>query len=151
MIELSCLKYSSSVVEKSLQLGGSFFYKIFIDKISDSKHVKQLIRNQYGYFVLRKCLLTLKDQNKKKVVKKLISSNLKVLNNVELIEKWNDMLSETQFSYPKHYKNQQEEDEISQDNGYIYRNFDNNPQANKSLNHVQKSASKTFYRHDNLK
>jgi len=90
--DLSKHKYSSNAVEKSLDRGGEVIMAKFIDEISYMNRVVDLMKNEYGNFVIQKALKLSENINRKKLIK-LIQKNVEKIGDKKLIIKWKNIVN----------------------------------------------------------
>ena len=64
----------------------------FIDEISFMNRVVELMKNEYGNFVIQKALRLSQNQNRKRLVK-LIEKNFEKIGDKKLILKWKTIVS----------------------------------------------------------
>ena len=64
----------------------------FIDEISFMNRVVELMKNEYGNFVIQKALRLSQNQNRKRLVK-LIEKNVEKIGDKKLILKWKTIVS----------------------------------------------------------
>lgn len=84
---LSMQKFSSNVVEKFLQKGGETIITKYIDEISINNRIVDLMKNNYGNYVVQKALKLANNAGKNKLVE-VILRNLEKIGDKKLILKW---------------------------------------------------------------
>jgi len=134
--ELSKHKYSSNAVEKSLDRGGEGILSKFIDEISYQNRVVDLMKNEYGNFVIQKALKIAQGTNKKRVTK-LVQKNVDKIGERKLIAKWKNIVGA--HLNPTGYPNASSNEENYACNSTTYYSSANvvhlkngNPQSSKS-------------------
>jgi len=80
-------KFSSNVVEKCLEKGGDIILSRFIDEIQYNNKISDLMKNNYGNYVVQKALKLSSDANKKRIIE-LIMKNIDKIGEKKLILKW---------------------------------------------------------------
>ena len=92
LINLSCQKYSSNVIEKCIEKSDNKLLGDFIDEISKNSNILALIKNSFGNFVLQKALKLSSGRRKTKLTNS-IKKSLDKLSDKKLIKKWKTILS----------------------------------------------------------
>jgi len=85
--DFSLSKFSSNVVEKCLEFGGENVISRFIDEISYKTKIVDLMKNNFGNFVVQRALKMAKDKNLARLVQ-AINKNLDKIGEKKLIMKW---------------------------------------------------------------
>ena len=113
-------KFSSNVVEKFLQKGGDSIIAKYIEEVSFNNRIVDLMKNNYGNYVVQKALKLSSSNNKYKLID-IILKNLEKIGDKKLILKWkfivqshinaNDEAAKSIFNnYNMEYKQNSEED-----------------------------------------
>jgi len=142
-ISFSMQKTSSNVMEKCIELGGDVVISRFIEEVKITKKIVDLIKNNYGNFVVQKALKVANQVNRR-LLSTLISKNLHKLTDRKLEEKWralininnNDCLKYSKVNnnlYEQYVHNIKYINENNILNNKL-RNFDNNFTRNKQKN-----------------
>jgi len=84
---LSMQKFSSNVVEKFLQRGGEFIITKYVEEVTYSSRIVDLMKNNYGNYVVQKALKLSNHSNKQKLVESILK-NLEKIGDKKLIQKW---------------------------------------------------------------
>jgi hypothetical protein len=84
---LSMQKFSSNVVEKCLEKGGEIILSRFIDEIQYNNKIAELMKNNYGNYVVQKALKISSEANKRRIID-LVVKNLERIGEKKLIMKW---------------------------------------------------------------
>ena len=87
---LSMEKYSSNVMEKYIEKSDDILNE-YIDEIILNGKIFEIMKNNYGNFVIQKALKLSSGENKKKLVIG-VSKNIYMLNDNKLIMKWKDLI-----------------------------------------------------------
>lgn len=81
-------KYSSNIVERCIEKDLTIL-EIFIDE--NENNISELMKNNYGNFVVQKAIKISIGELKKKIIEN-VSKNVNKLNNRKLISKWNSII-----------------------------------------------------------
>lgn len=84
---LSMQKFSSNVVEKFLEKGGEIVISKYIEEVSMNNRIVDLMKNNYGNYVVQKALKLANDKFKYKLID-IIMKNLDKIGDKKLISKW---------------------------------------------------------------
>ncbi len=87
---LSMLKYSSNVVEKCIEKS-EVILKEFINEICNNGKISDIMKNNYGNYVIQKALKISLNEEKKKLVSE-VEKNIFKLNDKKLIIKWKSII-----------------------------------------------------------
>jgi len=87
MSNLSMQKFSSNVVEKCLEKGGEPILCRFIEEIQHNNKIADLMKNNYGNYVVQKALKLSPDPHRKRIID-LILKNIDRIGEKKLIIKW---------------------------------------------------------------
>ena len=87
---LSMEKYSSNVMEKYIEKSDDILNE-YIDEIIFNGKIFEIMKNNYGNFVIQKALKLSSGEKKKKLVIE-VSKNIYMLNDNKLIMKWKDLI-----------------------------------------------------------
>ena len=87
---LSMEKYSSNVMEKYIEKSDDILNE-YINEIIINGKIFEIMKNNYGNFVIQKALKLSSGENKKKLVIG-VSKNIYMLNDNKLIMKWKDLI-----------------------------------------------------------
>ena len=87
---LSMLKYSSNVVERCIEKS-EVVLKEFINEICSNGKISDIMKNNYGNYVIQKALKISKNDDKKKLVTE-VEKNIFKLNDKKLILKWKSII-----------------------------------------------------------
>jgi hypothetical protein len=87
MCALSMQKFSSNVVEKCLEKGGEIVLSKFIDEIYTNYKIADLMKNNYGNYVVQKALKLSNDVNKRRIIE-MVVKNLERIGEKKLMMKW---------------------------------------------------------------
>ena len=112
LINLSCQKYSSNVIEKCIEKSDNKLLGDFIDEISKNSNILALIKNSFGNFVLQKALKLSSGRRKTKLTNS-IKKSLDKLSDKKLIKKWKTILSSSS------HLNLNLENNINQNNSFF--------------------------------
>lgn len=88
---MSMTKYASNAIEKCLEKFPDYLTSIFIDEILIGQKLLELMRNNFGNYVIQKALKTAKGNSKEKLLS-AIKKNIEKLNDIKLVTKWNQIL-----------------------------------------------------------
>jgi mRNA-binding protein PUF3 len=88
---LSLEKYASNVVERCIEKDEEILNN-YIDEIIDSNRIYEVMRSNYGNYVIQKAIKLSKGENKKKLVFNA-AKDVNKLNDAKLIIKWKSILS----------------------------------------------------------
>ena len=89
--ELSNKKYSSNVVERCLEKNTKILSK-YIEEICSNGKVAEIMKNNYGNYVIQKALKISTDRNKQ-ILADNVNKNIYKLNDKKLISKWKNIVS----------------------------------------------------------
>ena len=89
--ELSNKKYSSNVVERCLEKNSKILSK-YIEEICSNGKVAEIMKNNYGNYVIQKALKISTDKNKQ-ILADNVNKNIYKLNDKKLISKWKNIVS----------------------------------------------------------
>jgi len=89
---LNSKKFSSNVVEKCFEIGGEMVISRFIEELNYLNRIVELMKNNYGNFVVQKALKLSLGLNKKRLVEMIIK-NLEKLSDRKLILKWKSIIN----------------------------------------------------------
>ena len=111
-------KYSSNVIEKCFDYCSENMKKKIIQKISDRKIIKDLLKDMYGNYVLQKILTIIHDEKIKNYFLNVIGSEINNLNNYSFGKKLSKKLI---FNFPdiKKYINNNKNKKINTNNSNI--------------------------------
>jgi len=87
MSNLSMQKFSSNVVEKCLEKGGDMIINKFIEEIQYNNKVADLMKNNYGNYVVQKALKLASEPNRRRIID-LVLKNIDRIGEKKLILKW---------------------------------------------------------------
>ena len=87
---LSLEKYASNVIERFIEKDENIL-KEFIDEIINSNRIHDVMRSNYGNYVIQKAIKISKNENKKKLVF-YAAKDINNLNENKLIPKWKSLL-----------------------------------------------------------
>ena len=87
---LSLEKYASNVVERCLEKDQNILNK-YIDEIIDSEKIYEVMRSNFGNYVIQKAIKLSKNENKQKLVFNA-AKDINKLNDPKLIIKWKSIL-----------------------------------------------------------
>ena len=87
---LSMEKYSSNVMERWIEKSEKIL-NYFINEIIQNGKIGEIMKNNYGNYVIQKALKISKGENEKRLVNEVIN-NLYKLNDKKLIEKWKNII-----------------------------------------------------------
>ena len=87
---LSLEKYASNVVERCLEKDQNILNK-FIDEIVDSEKISEVMKSNFGNYVIQKAIKLAKNENKQKLVYNA-AKDVNKLNDPKLIIKWKSIL-----------------------------------------------------------
>ena len=141
-------KFSSNVVEKFLEKGGEFVINKYIEEISINNRIVDLMKNNYGNYVVQKALKLANEKNMYKLIE-VISKNLDKIGDKKLISKWKSIvqsrLEEKEDKGSYHLRKQNTEEAIlsSQELNYNFKRVNslNVPNTNNiHLDFIQRSA-----------
>ncbi len=91
---LSIQKYSSNVIERCIEKSEEFLYNFIIEISKDDNSIGLLMKNNYGNYVIQTALKALKNnKNVKNILINMMNSNLIILNDKKLINKWKSIIS----------------------------------------------------------
>ena len=91
---LSIQKYSSNVIERCIEKSEEFLYNFIIEISNDDNSIGLLMKNNYGNYVIQTALKALKNnKNVKNILINMMNSNLIILNDKKLINKWKSIIS----------------------------------------------------------
>ncbi len=90
LTSLSMEKYSSNVMEKYIEKSDDILNE-YIDEIILNGKIFEIMKNNYGNFVIQKALKLSSGENKKKLIIE-VSKNIYMLNDNKLIMKWKDLI-----------------------------------------------------------
>ena len=88
---LSLEKYASNVVERCIEKDEEILNN-YIDEIIESNRIFEVMRSNYGNYVIQKAIKLSKGENKKKLVFNA-AKDINKLNDAKLILKWKSILS----------------------------------------------------------
>ena len=88
---LSLEKYASNVVERCIEKDEEILNN-YIDEIIDSSRIFEVMRSNYGNYVIQKAIKLSKGENKKKLVFNA-AKDINKLNDAKIIIKWKSILS----------------------------------------------------------
>lgn len=88
--ELSNKKYSSNVVERCLEKNPKILEK-YIDEICSSGKVAEIMKNNYGNYVIQKALKISTDKNNR-ILADNVNKNIYKLNDKKLMSKWKNIV-----------------------------------------------------------
>jgi len=88
---LSMQKFSSNVVEKFLQRGGEVIVAKYVDEVTYSNRIVDLMKNNYGNYVIQKALKLAMNKHKCKLVESILK-NLEKIGDKKLIQKWKSIV-----------------------------------------------------------
>jgi uncharacterized hydantoinase/oxoprolinase family protein len=83
-------KYSSNVMEKYIEKSDDILSE-YIDEIIKSGKINEVMKNNFGNFVIQKALKLSSGENKRKLVIE-VSRNIYKLNDKKLIVKWRELI-----------------------------------------------------------
>jgi len=141
-ISFSMQKSSSNVMEKCMDVGGDVVISKFIEEVRITKKIVELIKNNYGNFVVQKALKVANPVNRR-LLSTLISKNLHKLTDKKLEEKWRTLINSNNNDCLKYSNDKNNLYEYIHNIKYInennilnnkLRNFDNNFTRNKQKN-----------------
>ncbi len=84
-------KFSSNVVEKFLEKGKETVITKYIEEVSINNRIVDLMKNNYGNYVVQKALKLANDKNKYKLID-IIVRNLDKIGDKKLISKWKSIV-----------------------------------------------------------
>ena len=87
---LSLEKYASNVVERCLEKDQNILNK-YIEEIIDSEKIYEVMRSNFGNYVIQKAIKLSKNENKQKLVFNA-AKDINKLNDPKLIIKWKSIL-----------------------------------------------------------
>ena len=87
---LSNLKYSSNVVEKLMEKS-EIILKEYINEICKDGKISEIMKNNFGNYVIQKALKISISEDKKKLIEE-VSKNIYKINDKKLILKWKSIL-----------------------------------------------------------
>ncbi len=90
LTSLSMEKYSSNVMEKYIEKSDDILSE-YIDEIIKSGKINEVMKNNFGNFVIQKALKLSSGENKRKLVIE-VSRNIYKLNDKKLIVKWRELI-----------------------------------------------------------
>ena len=90
LTSLSMEKYSSNVMEKYIEKSDDILNE-YINEIIINGKIFEIMKNNYGNFVIQKALKLSSGENKKKLIIE-VSKNIYMLNDNKLIMKWKDLI-----------------------------------------------------------
>lgn len=85
--ELCTQKYSSNVVERCLELAPEPVKCAYINELSDSQELANLIKNQYGNYVIQKALVVSSGDPKRQLLA-AIEKNSHLISDKKIRQKW---------------------------------------------------------------
>ena len=88
--ELSNKKYSSNVVERCLEKNSKILSK-YIEEICSNGKVAEIMKNNYGNYVIQKALKYSKGENRKKLILG-IEGNFESITDKKLLIKWKNIV-----------------------------------------------------------
>lgn len=128
-INLSMQKFSSNVVEKFLLKGGEPVISKYIEEISINNRIVDLMKNNYGNYVVQKALKLANNVNKNKLVE-VILRNLEKIGDKKLIHKWKSIVQpHTNEEYGRNPLNNVQYKQSNNDDDNCI-NFNNNVDIN---------------------
>ena len=92
LTELSMMKFSSNVIERLLEKSEVFTNYFIQETCFQKKTIGQLIKNNFGNYVVQTCLKSSKNKLKEMLINS-INNNLNFLEEKKLIIKWKNILS----------------------------------------------------------
>lgn len=84
-------KYASNAIEKCLEKFPDILTSVFIEEILNGQKLLELMKNNFGNYVIQKALKTAKGAPREKLLSG-IKRNLEKLNDIKLVTKWNQIL-----------------------------------------------------------
>jgi len=87
MCALSMQKFSSNVIEKCLERGGEVVLSKFINEVFTNNKIADLMKNNYGNYVVQKALKLANEVNRKLIID-MVLKNLERVGDKKLIMKW---------------------------------------------------------------
>jgi hypothetical protein len=93
-VELSLHKYSSNALEKCLEIGGEIAVNSFIAEITHNNNVLELMKNNFGNYVIQKAL-RLSQGNHKTMLISIIIKNIQKIGQKKLSYKWRTIIENT--------------------------------------------------------
>ena len=137
-------KYSSNVIEKCFDYCSENMKKKIIQKISDKKTIKDLLKDMYGNYVLQKILTIIHDEKIKNYFLNVIGSEINNLNNYSFGKKLSKKLI---FNFPdiKKYINNNKNKKINSNNSNI-----NNINNNKKYEILENNMNNPFINNNNI-
>jgi hypothetical protein len=91
-VNLSMQKYSSNVVEKCLERSDQIALKTFAEEVSQMSRSSDLMKNNYGNYVIQKALKLARGETKV-VLLKSIAKNVDRIGDKKLIQKWRGIVN----------------------------------------------------------
>lgn len=85
--ELCTQKYSSNVVERCLELAPEPVKIAYINELTESEQLDNLIKNQYGNYVIQKALVVSSGEPKKQLLA-AIEKNSHLISDKKIRQKW---------------------------------------------------------------
>ena len=94
-VYLSNQKFSSNAMERIIEKNKANL-EYYIDEICDNDNLYQVIRNNYGNYVIQKAVKLSSGKSQEKIIKEIIK-NLHKLEDKKIINKWKMIISMTNF------------------------------------------------------
>ena len=94
-VYLSNQKFSSNAMERIIEKNKANL-EYYIDEICDNDNLYQVIRNNYGNYVIQKAVKLSSGKSQEKIIKEIIK-NLYKLEDKKIINKWKMIISMTNF------------------------------------------------------
>jgi len=117
-------KFSSNVIEKFLQKGGEQVIAKFVEEICFMNRIVDLMKNNYGNYVVQKVLKIANLETRKKLID-LICKHFDKIGDKKLILKWKNIIQsnyELQQSTNKNQRHYNENLILNSNNSYNYNN-----------------------------
>jgi len=130
--EYSLNKFSSNVVEKCIEFGGEEVISKFIEEISNKSKIVELMKNNFGNFVVQK-VLKMSNSDKLKKLTNLILKNIENIGEKKLILKWKTIIKTFEEN---HSLNNNKLMSNNNNNFYFIYNVCNNNYLNVNNNNI---------------
>ena len=85
------LKYSSNVVERLIEKN-EIILKDYINEVCENGTISEIMKNNYGNYVIQKALKISVNDDKKKLIEE-VNKNIFKINDKKLILKWKRIIS----------------------------------------------------------
>lgn len=110
--ELCTQKYSSNVVERCLELAPESVKTVYINELTESEELANLIKNQYGNYVIQSAIVVASGDSKKHLLA-AIEKNSHLIVDKKIRQKWQKIVQQQSLQINEQKKCIQESQELT--------------------------------------